>query len=273
MNDPLGDRMKDLEQVEAGRKAMPLLPLCIRLDGKGFSRYTSDLKKPYDEGLTNLMIDVTKFLVEEANACMGYTQSDEISLILFSPTYDSQLFFGGKFQKLISVLSSMASSYFNREASCYLPQGEKGRPLAFFDCRAWTAPTPGEAVNVLVWRQQDAIRNSIQGAAQSLYSHKQLHGKRKKELLKALTEKEIDWNEYPPFFKWGTFVQKTKRMVELTKEQLELIPENHRPIGPVERSVIRELYIEKLSAVINRAGVVFNGEDPEPQKEKANEDS
>jgi tRNA(His) guanylyltransferase len=266
MKDPLGDRMKELEQVEAGRKSMPLLPLCIRLDGKGFSKYTSDLRKPYDLRLSKLMVEVTKFLVEETNACIGYTQSDEISLILYSENYESQLFFDGKIQKLVSVLASMASSRFNAEAPCYLPKGESSRPLAFFDCRAWNVPTPWEAVNTLVWRQQDAVRNSIQGAAQSVCSHKQLHGKGKKELLEALAEKNIDWNEYPSFYKWGTFVQKTEKLIDLTSEQLESIPEKHRPVGPVERSVIRVLYIEKLSAVINRAGVVFNGEDAELPK-------
>jgi tRNA(His) guanylyltransferase len=274
VTDPLGDRMKEYEQQEAGRKAMPLLPLCIRLDGKGFSRYTADLNRPFDERLTHLMIAVTEFLVDETNACIGYTQSDEISLILYSSTYDSQLFFDGKLQKLTSVLAAMASSFFNSKAGSYLPPvgpPRHDRPLAFFDCRAWNVPNQVEAVNVLVWRQQDAVRNSVQMAAQSFYSHKQLQGKNGKELLEALVEKEIYWGDYPSFFKYGTFVQKTKRLVELTKEQLEKIPEKHRPTAPVERSIIREIYIEKLSSVVNKTGVVFNGEDPENPKEKTNE--
>ena len=47
--DVFGDRMKDYEQKEAGRKFLPMLPICIRLDGKGFSKFTKKMNRPYDE--------------------------------------------------------------------------------------------------------------------------------------------------------------------------------------------------------------------------------
>jgi len=72
MNDDFGDRMKIYEMAEAGRRLMPLLPACARLDGKSFSNFTKDMKRPYDERLSRLMVDTTKHLVKETNACMGY---------------------------------------------------------------------------------------------------------------------------------------------------------------------------------------------------------
>ena len=44
--DEFGDRMKLYEQAEAGRTALPMLPVCIRLDGKTFSNFTRKLNRP-----------------------------------------------------------------------------------------------------------------------------------------------------------------------------------------------------------------------------------
>lgn len=99
MNDDLGDRMKVYEMAEAGRKFMPLLPIVARLDGKGFSSFTKGLLRPYDERLSNLMVDCTKYLVSETNACCGYTQSDEITLAWYAPDYKSEIYFAGRISK------------------------------------------------------------------------------------------------------------------------------------------------------------------------------
>ena len=66
---------------------------------------------------------------------------------------------------------------------------------AFFDCRVFNVPKE-EVNNCLIWRQQDAERNSIQALAQSLYSHKQLEGISCKKLQdKMFTEKGVNWND------------------------------------------------------------------------------
>jgi len=160
----IGDRMKLLEGEEAKRKFMPVLPICVRLDGKSFHSFCKGLKRPFDKRLSELMVDTTKFLVEESNALVGYTQSDEITLIIYSEDYKSQVYFDGRIQKIVSVLSSAATAFFNSKLSEYLP--EKANLLPKFDCRAWQVPNKVEAVNVLVWREQDAIKNSISMAAQ-----------------------------------------------------------------------------------------------------------
>jgi tRNA(His) 5'-end guanylyltransferase len=158
-NDEFGNRMKEYEGQEAQRRFLPLLPICVRIDGKNFSNWTRNLERPYDARLSDVMIGVTRALMEESNAVLGYTQSDEISLILYSDRYQSQVYFDGKIQKLVSVLASMATGYFNEFAKAQFKEGYPG--LANFDCRAWTVPNQEEAANAILWREKDATKNSI----------------------------------------------------------------------------------------------------------------
>jgi len=170
----LADRMKLYETIGAGQHLIPNLPVCTRIDGKAFHSWTRGLRRPYDDRLHTLFDDTTKFLVEASHAVIGYTQSDESTLILSNGGQPgSQVFFDGRVSKLTSVLASMATAKFNALVPS-IPL-EKHDWLAFFDCRLWTVPTEQEAVNCLVWRELDATQHSIQMAAQALYSHEQLH--------------------------------------------------------------------------------------------------
>ena len=122
MKDQFGDRMNLLEGQESDRKFLPLLPICIRLDGKSFHKFTKELQRPFDLRMINLMQEVTKFLVAETGAKIGYTQSDEISLILYSDRYESQTFFNGRIQKLVSVICSMCTAKFNELRPQYISE-------------------------------------------------------------------------------------------------------------------------------------------------------
>lgn len=179
--DALGDRMKSYERACCGDKSLPGLPVCVRIDGKCFSKFTHDLARPYEEGFHKAMCSTMLNLMKESAAVVGYTQSDEITLILWNKgNPSSQIFFDGKIKKIVSVLSSMATHYFAEALKEHLPQ-KAGKP-AFFDCRAWQVPTPEEAVNVLVWRELDATKNSISMAAQHYFSHTELMNKNCSEM-------------------------------------------------------------------------------------------
>lgn len=265
MHDFFGDRMKMLEQVEAGRRLMPLLPICVRIDGKGFSKWTKDLQRPYDSLLSTVMIGVTKYLVEETNACIGYTESDEISLIIYSSNYDSQVYFDGKIQKLVSVIASLTTAKFNEliiNYNNFYDVNVFPTTLATFDTRVWNVPTKEEAANVILWREQDATKNSISMAARHYYSHKELYNKNGSEMQEMLFQKGVNWNNYPNFFKRGTFVQRKKKLVQLTETELNKIPKKYRPTGPVERTIVEVLNMPPFGQVTNRVGVIFDREDP-----------
>lgn len=97
--DALGDRMKAYEAAESDRRFMPLLPIYARIDGRSFSRFTAGLARPFDLAFQEAMILTTKALVEHTHARIGYTQSDEISLVWQQDRYDSDVFFGGRVQE------------------------------------------------------------------------------------------------------------------------------------------------------------------------------
>ena len=259
-----GDRMKEYERIEASRQFIPLLPVCARLDGKSFKRFTKGLDRPYDRGLVELMIATATYLVQETQANMGYTQSDEISLVWYSGEYKSQIFFNRRIQKMVSILASMATACFNTHLSEYIP--EKSNYLALFDCRAWQAPTLEEAANTFLWRELDATKNSISMAARCHYSHKALHGKKGSEMQEMLWQKGVNWNDYPGFFKRGTFIQKHRVYRKFTPDEIRKFPEQHQarnnPDLKIERSTFRRLEMPPFSKVRNRVDVIFNGAEP-----------
>ena len=259
-----GDRMKEYEKMEGARQFLPLLPVCARIDGKSFSQFTKGLERPYDKNLVDLMCRTTTYLVQETQANMGYTQSDEISLVWYSDEYKSEIFFNRRVQKMVSILASMTTAYFNAHIPEYIP--EKKTRLALFDSRVWQVPTLEEAANTFLWRELDATKNSISMAARCHYSHKALHQKKGSEMQEMLWQKGINWNNYPAFFKRGTFIQKHKVYRKFTTEEMEKLPQKHEARQnldlKVERATFRLLEMPPFSRVKNRVEVIFNGAEP-----------
>jgi tRNA(His) 5'-end guanylyltransferase len=264
-NDDFGDRMKLYEGAEAHRKFMPLLPICVRLDGRGFSKFTRGFERPYDQRMRDAMVATTTHLVKATNACLGYTQSDEISLVIYSDSMKSQTFFDGRIQKLVSVLSAMATARFMKEMFERFSV-ERMSMLPLFDCRAWNVPNLVEAANSFLWREIDATKNSISMAASCYYSHKELTGKTGPEKQEMLWQKGVNWNDYPAFFKRGVFVQRKTTSRVFTSDEVDRLPAKHaartNPNLVVERSDVRVVDMPSFSTVKNRVLVVFNGADP-----------
>lgn len=260
-----GDRMKLYEGAEAGRRLMPLLPVCARIDGKTFSRFTRGLRRPYDERLSRLMVDVTTWLVEQTQASLGYTQSDEISLVFYSDNFRTQIYLDGRVQKMTSILASMATARFNALLPQRIP--ERQGQVALFDARVWSVPNPTEAANVFLWREQDATKNSVSMAARDHFSHKALHGKSAAQMQEMLFSKGINWNDYPAFFKRGTFVQRQRVVRRFTAQELEALPPQHQahqdPDLMVERSQVGVLEMPPFGKVTNREEVLFQGAAPQ----------
>jgi len=257
----LADRMKLYERAEAGRRLLPKLPICVRIDGRSFSAYTKPLRRPFDERLSHLMIEVTRELTQHSGALVGYTQSDEITLVLYSDRLEREVFFNGKVQKLCSVLASMATAYFHAGNDI---EELRDRPLAMFDARVWNTPDLEEAANVLLWRELDAIRNSIEAAARAHFSHKECFKKNTDEMRAMLLEKGVDWEDYPEFFRRGSYVLQRKVTRELTDEERGKIPEAHRPAPGTtfDRTVWDVVQLPLLRQVHNKAEMLFAGAEP-----------
>jgi tRNA(His) guanylyltransferase len=77
----------------------------------------------------------------------GYTQSDEISLLM----HLEERSFGRTLRKYLSVLAGEASG------KCSVLFGE----VVAFDCRISELPNAGLVVEYFRWRQEDAARNAL----------------------------------------------------------------------------------------------------------------
>lgn len=221
-NDEFGDRMKNFESAFTSTKLDPTQFMCVRIDGRGFSKFTKPFTKPFDGRVTNAMVTATKALVKETHASVGYTQSDEITLI-YAPT-EGERIFGGKVSKINSVFASMATAHFNHHIT-----GTDQH--AYFDCRVWQVPTDVEASNVLLWRVQDARKNSVSSHFRWTVGHKQMQNLSQSEMVQYLIDNDLaDWYDLPNVWKYGTYVKPVIRETFLSQEELEEIPEHKRPV-------------------------------------------
>lgn len=263
--DALGDRIKRYEAAETERTVLPGLPLVVRVDGRGFSKFTAGMARPYDQAMADLMQATAAHLVQKTDAVIGYTQSDEITLIMEAPQGDvtrhQDMLFGGRIQKLVSVTAGLATAFFATRAIGLWPD-RCARELPVFDCRVFPAPNRTEAVNALIWREWDATKNAITMAARAHYTHKELNGKSGPEKQEMLFQRGVNFNDYPARFKRGVYLQRREVARTLTPEELARIPVNRRPAGPLLRSQVVALELPPLSRVSNREAVVFDKADP-----------
>lgn len=216
--DALGDRLKTYERIETEQRFAPNTWLYVRLDGRGFSKLTKGLARPFDARFSELMKLVTKALVKEFAATIGYTQSDEISLLIPN-TYEKGCIFNAKKQKLISTTASFATSVFTANISEMIPEKNplKTNLYPSFDCRIFSLGSDSEAVNALLWREHDAIKNSVSMSAHHHFSHKELLGINSnimKDMLK--TKANVNWDDYPAFFKQGSYFKRQSYFTEET---------------------------------------------------------
>lgn len=227
--DPLGDRMRGYE-IEA-RTRLPRRSLTvIRLDGRAFHSWTRavGLDRPYDVGMLLLMGHTTKALAEEiSGTVLAYTQSDEISLLLQDfAGENTEPWFGGQVQKIISIAASVATAAFNAAIPGQLP--------AHFDARVFTVPSRVEAANYMLWRQRDARRNAISMLAEHHFSAKQLHGVPTFERRRMLEAMGVDLDAVDERFLNGQVVERATCREPVTyrrKDTGELVTTD-----PVERS-------------------------------------
>ena len=250
MYNELSIRMKTFYEQIPKTKLIRRMPVIIRIDGKAFHTFTKGFKRPFDEILIKSMQNTAKYLCENIQGCvLGYTQSDEISLLLVDyKKLNSDAWFDYEVQKICSIAASMVTMIFNKEFArnvkeydmawkCSLtPQDaetqkahntymkdlnkavEKG---AMFDARCFNIPKE-EVTNYIYWRQLDASRNSVQMVGQANFSHKELKNKSCNNIQDMLMiQKGINWNDFPVYQKRGTCVIKEEYFINDKGEEIE----------------------------------------------------
>lgn len=262
MKDELGDRMKSYYENRSKIFLIRRTPVIIRLDGKAFHTFTKGFNKPFDEVMCSAMQETMKYLCENIQGCvLGYTQSDEITLVLIDyQKLTTDAWFDYNVQKICSVAASMATLAFNKIfhkahiewLKSVVPSEAINKVMnshlrsindgAMFDARCFNIPKE-EVTNCILWRQQDATRNSIFSAGQAHFSHKQLEGLNSNQIQELLfQEKGINWDDYPTKFKRGSCcIKKYHQTMNQTLKGYWFI-DNEIPIFKGED---RE-YIEKL---------------------------
>ena len=82
MQSDLAKRMKRYEAVSK-TTLVTRMPVILRIDGKAFHTLTRGFQKPFDRVLNLSMMETMRFLCKNIQGCvLGYTQSDEITLVL-----------------------------------------------------------------------------------------------------------------------------------------------------------------------------------------------
>jgi len=217
-NCPIMKRMKSNYEDRYRFQLTRRTPVIIRIDGKAFHTYTKSLNKPFDEELIDDMRQTTLFLCKNIQgAKLGYTQSDEISILLTDyDNLNTEGWFDYNLQKMVSISASITTSKFNQlrtqrfyslMASRFEEKDLINLPLAQFDSRCFNIPKE-EVSNYFLARQKDAIKNSISMLGQSLYSHKQLEFKNSNQIQEMCFQKGINWNNLEYFKKRGSTVIK-----------------------------------------------------------------
>jgi tRNA(His) 5'-end guanylyltransferase len=259
MVETLGDYCKWLEKNFSPEICIPKLPVIVRLDGCNFHKYTQNLNRPFDCGFIAAMQETTVALVEDTNALMGYCQSDEITLLLYSPDKDKAVYHAGKKQKIVSKLAVNCSQYFNTSMARYHPAHGK---IASFDCRIYQTPTKADATNQFLWREHDAVRNSIQGLGRKYFSHKELDKLSSNQIqFKLFEEKGVNWDSLSSAEKRGSYFKRVIENRSFTTSELEKLPENHaakkNPDLTFDRAVVKYIDVPPLSTVTDRVKLFF----------------
>ena len=282
VHDDLGIRMKEFYEGVPKTRLMRRTPVAIRIDGRAFHTFTRGFKRPFDEILIKSMQETTKYLCEHIQGCvLGYTQSDEITLILVDyKKLDSSAWFDYEVQKLCSISASMATMAFNKifldnvdlvyQEEFYKRGLDQGGTLseiekldsefyiyyskankAMFDARCFNIPRE-EVTNLVYWRQLDATRNSIQMVGQANFSHKELQNKSCNMIQDMLhEEKGINWNDFPTHQKRGACVVRKPGKLEIEQKIIE------KEFGaPEVRKIVRQYY----EWVIDKEIPIFKGE-------------
>ena len=246
--DTLIQRMKNYENVSKGFLTLGV-PKVIRLDMRAGHTFCKGFDKPFDRIFSNCMVETTIDLCEQIpEVVFAYTQSDEISLILNDDsdgTYDC--FFNGNIEKIVSISASIATINFNRHFfdKCHDSKDKHYRNklwTAQFDSRVFCLPNVTEVHNYILFRQQDATRNSISMVGQANFTQKELNGLNKNQIQdKLMTEKCINWNDIETRFKRGCVILK-----EDFYKDVEL------PNGEIIKNVKRSHWVEKKIPILTK---------------------
>lgn len=262
----LDDRMKEYEAVTTNRMLMSRVPVYARIDGRCFHSFCRGLEKPFDQAFVEVMQKVCAYIVEETNAALGYVESDELSFVW---TEASKVPFETRLFKLESTLAGMATSAFTLFGLKTKLKDKIERMMPHFDCRVCNLPNLDEAANMILFREQDCLKNSITMVALSRYSHNMLQGKNSVDKIRMLADVGIIYeHDIAEHLRLGSYYRRELYEKALSDEELARVPEKQRKLDENGKMVVTRSHVVQfrlgspLHSIKNKADVLFNAAAP-----------
>lgn len=217
----LKDRMDNYKEL-SDTKLLNRVPLIICINGRGFSKLTSLLEKPYcNKFAEGMLITTLKLCSEIEGAVFGYHFNDEIVIIVRNDQgLDTEPWFDNKVQKISSITSSIATSTFSK----YINSNDLNIiGDSYFTSQVFAVPNIAEAINSIVFKQQQNFHSSIHFSC--FYELLEKYDKNTiKEMLNGLSidekvnllnqESNIDFNKYPSSFRRGAACYKIPKLTD-----------------------------------------------------------
>ncbi|KAB1229598.1 tRNA(His) guanylyltransferase Thg1 family protein [Chryseobacterium viscerum] len=224
--------------------------MIVRLDGRGFTKLTKEklsLEKPFDQKFSQVMIDTTKYLFSIGfKVIYGYTQSDEISLLI----HKDDNTFNRKIRKINSVLAGEASAFFSLQF----------QEICVFDCRTIAIPNREMLLDYFCWRQEDSHRNSLSAYCYWTLRKNGFNAKQTTETIEKMSQSDknellfqygINYNNLPSWQKRGVGILdkeiKKQGFNPVIKEPVvylrnELFVENELATRESYRTFLKEIF-------------------------------
>lgn len=219
-NFKLKDRIESY-QNQSQFKLLNRLPIITVVNGRSFAKTTSLLDKPYSETFAKCLASTSLKLCTEIEGCIfAYQHNDEIVLVSRNDqTTETTPWFDNKIQKISSIVSSIATLHFN---NCINSSDLNLLGDSYFTTKVFTVPTIAEAINTIVYKQQQNFYTSIQLAC--FYELLKKYDKNSiKEMIQGLSFDEkvdllqqecgVDFNEYSTVFRRGISFYKIPKVV------------------------------------------------------------
>jgi tRNA(His) 5'-end guanylyltransferase len=222
MQSKLKDRILSYQEL-SDHKLLPKLPLIISVNGRGFSKTTQLLDKPYCSKFAECICSTTmRLCVDVEGALFGYQHNDEIVIVARNDqSPETTPWYGNCVQKIASITSAIATSHFAQCAS-HIQLNLTGEPL--FTSQVFAVPNIAEAINTIIYKQQNNFHTSIQFACLYQLINKGYDKNAIKEMLAGLSvdekilllkqECQIDFHSFSTAFRRGAAVYKVPKVVD-----------------------------------------------------------
>lgn len=198
-------------------KLYPNIPFVVNISGRGFSKLTQLMDKPFSETFIKAMIySMEKLQLEIENTVFSYSFNDEI---IFVVKPNQNVWFDGDCQKISSICSSLASIHFYEFS---LENNLQISGLPIFGCNTYNVSTTNDILDFLIQKQFDAINISVYNACYYSLIENNTKQKAKSILLNLSlneqisllkTQFNIDYTEYSSSYKLGVAAYRVPKII------------------------------------------------------------